>query len=247
MDKLTKEAFGSKKNISPEGLNKRKDINGKILKFGCLPILLLFIFGVIVSVFSDEKDKSEITKEKTVIQEDKNTISEIENNDEKTIEQLKREIESINKGIDFSIYREEVQSIQMEIVLFGSWAKTIIEAKDNQNKEVKLLAKELEEKVKLIQVKEFPLLRKAYKEAIYKKLWLEDIETKILGKKNKTIQFTGSLFASNKNKQETQTTLSEVLKQFRFNRVNYKWYEYDDKFTYYEMDVSEDNELVFFN
>ena len=66
---------------------------------------------------------------------------------------------------------------------------------------------------------------------------------RILKKKSKTIQFTGGIFANNKNKQETQETLSEILNLLRFNTVNYKWYEYDDEYTYYELDTKRDNEI----
>jgi hypothetical protein len=227
-----------------ESIEKRKNINHKILKFGCLPIILIFVLTIIISIFSDDKN----SKKKNI--EEKNIeiiTSKIESNDEKLKEQLIREIEFINKGIDFSNYRDEIQSIQMEIILFGAWAKNIEEAKSSDNDEIKKLGEKLEIKVKNIQIKEFPILRKSYCKAIYQKLWIENIETSILGKGNKTIQFTGGIFANNKNKQETQNTLSDILRQFRFKRVNYKWYEYDDDFTYYEIDTPNDDELVTFN
>lgn len=162
------------------------------------------------------------------------------------IDQLKREITSIEKGVNFSTYRSTVEATQMELVLFAAWAKTINEALSSENAEVKTLGKELEKKVKNIQIKEFPILRKAYAKAIYHKLWEQNIETQILGNKNKTIQFTGGYFANNSNKAQTQETLQEALKMFRFTKVNYKWYKYDDEYTYYEINSPNDSELMIF-
>lgn len=162
------------------------------------------------------------------------------------IAQLKREIASIEEGVNFSTYRNTVEATQMELVLFAAWAKTINEALSSENDEVKTLGKELEKKVKNIQIKEFPVLRKAYAKAIYHKLWEQNIETQVLGNKNKTIQFTGGYFANNGNKAQTQQTLQEALKMFRFSKVNYKWYKYDNEYSYYEIDSPNDSELMSF-
>lgn len=172
--------------------------------------------------------------------------AKMEENKTQKIEQLKKEIKSIDNGVDFSTYRGTVDLVQMELVLLGAWTNIIEEALEYDDPEVKRLANILKTKVQNLQVKEFPKLRKAYKEAIYKNLWLEDIETAILGNGYTTIQFTGAIFANNKNKQETQDMLNEILHMLRFKRVNYKWYEYDDEYTYYTLKTPSDKELVKF-
>ncbi len=58
MDKSTKEAWTGGKNISPEAIEKRKAINKKILKFGCLPIVLLFGLIMIIGIFSDDSEET---------------------------------------------------------------------------------------------------------------------------------------------------------------------------------------------
>ena len=80
---------------------------------------------------------------------------------------------------------------------------------------------------------------------IAKHLPNENIEVEVFGNNSKTIQFTGGIFANNKNKQETQETLSEMLNLLRFKKVNYKWYKYDDEYTYYELDSKNDNEITY--
>ena len=112
---------------------------------------------------------------------------------------------------------------------------------------LKELGEKLETKVKKIQVSEFPKLRKAYGKIVAKKLWVENIDVEVFGNNSKTIQFTGGIFANNKNKQETQETLSEMLNFLRFKKANYKWYEYDDEYTYYDLDSKNDNEIVELN
>lgn len=61
MSKTTNEAWtGKKSELSPEAMKKRKAINKKILKFGCLPILLIaIIIAIIPKGGSDDKKNSE--------------------------------------------------------------------------------------------------------------------------------------------------------------------------------------------
>lgn len=205
----------------------------------------LALAGFIFIAFGseDDKEKKETSTKSfsstTSIEEETGKIPE-------QIAQLKRELASIEEGVNFSTYRNTVDATQMELVLFAAWAKTINEALSSENDEVKTLGEKLEKKVKKIQIKEFPILRKAYAKAVYQKLWEQNIETQVLGSKNKTIQFTGGYFANNGNKALTQETLQEALKMFRFSRVNYKWYKYDDDYTYYEIDSPNDSELMNF-
>lgn len=205
----------------------------------------LVLAGFIFIAFGSGDDETKDVSTESIGNEVTTSISENTEKDiPKQIEQLKREITSIDKGVDFSVYRNTVEALQMELVLFSAWSHTINDALTSDNNEVIALGKELEQKVKNIQINEFPILRKAYKNTIYQKLWKENIETEVLGKKNRTIQFTGGFFANNGNKAQTQETLSDVLKMFRFNTVNYKWYEYDEEYTYYEMDSPNDSELM---
>lgn len=199
--------------------------------------------GFLFMAFGSDDDKKE--EETSVEVTDKTIITtEKKLTDVEIKEQLEREISSIDKGIDFSSYKESIESIQLELVLFQVWAKKINEAKSSNNNDIKELGEKLETKVKKIQVSEFPKLRKAYGKIVAKKLWVENIEVEVFGNNSKTIQFTGGIFANNKNKQETQETLSEMLNLLRFKKVNYKWYKYDDEYTYYELDSKNDNEIT---
>lgn len=59
MSDSTKEAWTGGKNISPEAMEKRKKINKKIFKFGCLPIIILFGLIMIIAILSDEESPAE--------------------------------------------------------------------------------------------------------------------------------------------------------------------------------------------
>lgn len=78
MENSTKEAWTEKsKNLSPEGKEKRKLINKKIFKFGCLPILGLFFIVFLIGVFSGSDDTTTTTdKQKTTQQIDSTEIKE---------------------------------------------------------------------------------------------------------------------------------------------------------------------------
>jgi len=55
MNDSTKEAWTGGKNISPEAMEKRKKINKKIFKFGCLPIIVLLGLIMLIAILSDNE------------------------------------------------------------------------------------------------------------------------------------------------------------------------------------------------
>jgi hypothetical protein len=161
-------------------------------------------------------------------------------------DQLKAEIKSIDEGVKFDIYRGSIEDLQLEIVLFGTWANIIKEGEESDDKEVKSLAKKLKSKVARIQAKEFPKLRKEYASIVANKMWENNITVKSSGTGNNKINFTGGVFASNKNIKDFQTQLYEVLRMFRFVQSRYKWYKGQDDYTYYSIEPPKDRELVDF-
>lgn len=161
-------------------------------------------------------------------------------------EQLERELKSIDKGIDFSTYRGTVDALQIELVLFGSYANIIMEGENSNNKEIKALAAKLKSKVKKIQIKEFPKLRKDYAKVIAKLLWENDIDVSANGKNYNNLNFTAGIFAANKNKQDFQEQLKDAPKMFRFGQTRYRWYKGQDEYTYYTIYEGKDSDLVTF-
>jgi len=160
-------------------------------------------------------------------------------------EQLERELKSINDGIEFAD-GNSIEELQMDIVVFASWAKIIKEAQESEDTEIKNLGENLKSKVSKIQIKEFPNLRNQYAKIVAKKMWENDIEVSANGTGKKYINFSGGVFAANKNKQEFQTQVQEILNMFRFNQARYRWYKGESEYTYYTMYEGKDSEPVTF-
>ena len=162
-------------------------------------------------------------------------------------EQLEREIASIDDGVDFSTYRGSVESLQMELILFGTWADIITKGENSDNLEIQSLAKRLRPKVIRLQLKEFPKLRDEYAKVVNRNMWENDIDVYANGTGNRYINFSGGIFATNKNKKDFQEQLYEVLTMFRFNQARYRWYKEADKYTYWTMYKGKDSDLITFD
>lgn len=139
--------------------------------------------------------------------------------------------------------KELVFSLELECAVFESYSNLIHEGLTSENKENQKLATELKKQLVALQIKEFPEMRKAYKEAIYNVFWENNVEVDLLDK-TKTLQFTGAIFANNKNKKQIQESYSEMLNLLRFKKIIYKWYKGEDEYTVYQMNTLSDSELA---
>lgn len=157
---------------------------------------------------------------------------------------LNKEIESLEKDLDLSKNVSSMDGITLVLALYKFYSSIIKEGKESDKPEEQELANKLEKKVINSQIKVLPKLRMIYYKLIREKLWENDIDVKILNSSNKTLQLTGGIFASNKNIQDTQSMLHEVLSLLRFKQIQYKWYSGDDEFTYYNLDSPKDSEII---
>jgi hypothetical protein len=160
--------------------------------------------------------------------------------------QLERELKSINEGVAFSKERGSIDNLKMDLVLFSAWAKIITEGESSDDPELQKLAKQLKQKVASIQVQEFPKLRKEYANIVGRKLWENDIEVTANGTNHKYINFSGGIFAANKNIKDFQTELNDILKMFRFSQARYRWHKGASEYTYYPIYEGNDSDLVSF-
>lgn len=224
-----------------------------LLIYGITLVTSFILFGVTSDLspeddVSDEKMVTESTSKAENIKKNEKQLEkklkEEEVKENKQIAQLERELASLKKGIDFSKYRGSIEDLQFEIILFGTWASLIKENEDSDNEEVKKLAKQLKSKVASIQGREFPKLRREYAKFVASKLWVEDIESYASGT---TINFSGGVFAANRNKQEFQEGIQELLNMFRFRQARYRWYKGADEYTYYTIYEGRDADPVTFD
>ena len=159
-------------------------------------------------------------------------------------EKLQKELDSLAGPFDNSVYRDSVLALQIELALFSTWADMIDTYSKDSNEELQALATELKRKVSALQIKEFPLIRKDYVSVLAKEMWENNVDITSLGGNHKTIVLTAGIFANNKNKADAQRLIQESLQLFRFTQSRYKWYEYDDEYTYYDIESLADSEVV---
>lgn len=193
------------------------------------------------STESDLSYESDATEQKTEVEAEPEKDPEVQ-----LKEQLERELKSFEKPFDNSTYEGSVEAVQMELVLFGAWAKVVEEGEASEDEENQKLAKELRIKVEQRQAKEFPIMRKRYAEEVGKKLWENDIDVSTSGSKKNIINFTAGMFAANKNKKDFNDQVYQRLIEFRFKQSRYRWYKGQDEYTYWDMEVPNDKELVKF-
>ena len=190
----------------------------------------------LIAISEEQERLAKLEEERIAAEEDKVKFKE----------QLERELKSIDEGINFSKYRGSIENIQIELVLFGTWAKNIKEGEESEDKEIQALAKKLKSRVIRIQAKEFPLMRKDYAKVVANKMWENDIDVSSSGSGHTRINFTGGIFAANKNKQDFQNQLHEILKMLRFQQARYRWYKGQNEYTYWDIKPAKDTDLVEF-
>ena len=190
-------------------------------------------FFLLIALGSDDESKTDS------VSETKNqSISKIplKTRLEKSIKSL--ESDDITKDIN------SVDGIVIALALYKSYFPTIKEGKESKNTDEQKLAKQLEQKISNSQVKNFPKLRAKYAKLIGEKLWEENVEVNIGGKRNINLNFTAHYFASNKNIQASQNALHEMLTTLRFKQTNYRWYKGEDEYTFYTIESPKDSEVL---
>ncbi|MCB9808515.1 hypothetical protein H6770_04665 [Candidatus Peribacteria bacterium] len=161
---------------------------------------------------------------------------------QKVIDKLQKEIDGLN-NFNGSQYYENVTGLQLEVALFTAWAMIIEEHEKNTNPDVQRLVTSMKQKVRSVQTREFPNMRKAYGDLADEILWEHNIDAKVRGSANGTLELVGGIFANNVNIKEVQTIIYDIVKMLRFDRINYKWYEYDSNYQYYTMKSLLDSDI----
>lgn len=108
------------------------------------------------------------------------------------------------------------------------------------NKRVTSVQNNLKNKIISAQAYLYPKARKAYVKVLADKMWENNIDVSSSGT---TITLVGGVFANNKNKQDAVDAIYPILKKFRFKRINVKWIEHDDNYTYWNIESPKDREI----
>lgn len=182
----------------------------------------------------EQKQKEESVKKQAELQEQERV--------KKAVDRMNKEIDWINK-YNWSSYRDSVASIQIEVALFSAYASIIDEYINDSNPTIKNLATQLKTKVSNLQKKEFPQIRKAYADLVSKTMWEYNIDVLAKWTWYSTIELVWWIYANNKNIKDSYGLIADMLKLLRFDRANFKWYKYDDEYTYYDIESLSDDKV----
>ncbi|EHO13838.1 hypothetical protein [Myroides odoratimimus] len=186
-------------------------------------------------IIEEKKDLKEVIqdeyeKEKLRLEKEKEDLI---NKKEDLKKEINEEIRAIDEGKVFNSFRGSQTNLQLELILFSQWTDLIKKGAAIDDKEVNDLTKKLKVKVEKVQQKEFPILRKEYAKIAKDLMWEHNVDVVLSGSNNTTLTFVGAIFANNKNIKDTQNTINTVMREFRFKKVQYKWYKGADEYTYY--------------
>jgi hypothetical protein len=163
--------------------------------------------------------------------------------EEITKEDLQYYLDEVNSPYIYGAFRTNIENIMLEIEFFTEYGSIIEEASHSTDAEVVELSKQLAIAVGKLQAVELPGIRTAYCNIIRRDLWVENIDVTWYGKNIDKLTFTSGLFASNYCIQEFQKQISSTVSMLGFKRVNYKWYEGAEEYTYYDVHSLADSEI----
>lgn len=108
------------------------------------------------------KEQQDSIKRAELIVTEKANKEHLESKKQELISQINKELASIKKGVDFSSNNNSVEALQMNLVIFSSWASLIDDALASDDTELNTLGSNLKMQVEKVQIVQFPLLRKEY-------------------------------------------------------------------------------------
>lgn len=160
------------------------------------------------------------------------------------IEQLDREIASI-PGVQASKYTGDVATINTGLLLIGAWALLYEEGNAlDLNDEARQKRQKFRQLLVRKQMELLPIMRDAYGPAMRQQLWEADGSARTIGAGYRTVEFVSAAFARNANIKQIHLEIRENLMMLRFTRAQYKWIKQASEFSYYDMDVPKDSDIV---
>lgn len=137
-------------------------------------------------------------------------------------------------------YYSDIPALLSKADLFNDISQRISEAIVFEDDSLTNTALRLKKKLITAQSRDFPIIRKEYIKKAKLTLWEDNI--KVTGQ-NRSITFTGGIFASNKNKKQFYENLNHVFEKLRFNYVIFRWHDYDNDGIRYSVGSKKDSDL----
>lgn len=224
---------------------------------GCFGVLAAVIITFIIAAFIYNLSRDKKKQDNMYLDSGINPVykeptpEQIKENKQKALAELVKELDNkllyITKSFDNTKFDGTIDNLKREINYFNDARELIRKGDMSESEEAKQLSLKLQEKLNALQNKEFPLLRKKYQAITASNLWEHDIYVNVSGSRNTTIEFTGAIFAANKNIKDFYTEAKSVFELFRFKQVRFKWYKGASEYTYYEIETPSDKDPVFYS
>lgn len=224
----------------------------KKFNFGC-SLVILIIIGFIISLIWKCSDNNEVEYDfKKIAENHQKTIITNEYNEPDSslikrysdVEYIEAEIRSIKNYDINNIYKGTLFALKAELYYFSGHWNDLNNYEEYQNKETEKYIKIYRNELKKLQKKQFPKIRKQYTQIIKDKFWVENIYVTSSGPNVTYLNFTGSIFADNKNIKTFQDLVNETFIQLRFKFIYYRWYKGQDDYTYYSIQSDKDEDPV---
>jgi len=166
-------------------------------------------------------------------------ITSIRNRIEHTIDGLKK----FNKFNDYK--HISMPALNDRVQKMRSFGKEVFFTQDEAKKDKSLykLWKQARAMQIKTQVRHYPKMRDRVGPLLRDKMWEHNIEAKTIGRGYTRLVLTGGIFASNMAIKEFQESISIMLHDYRFKRVDYKWMKHASEWTYFSIDSKKDNQL----
>lgn len=133
--------------------------------------------------------------------------------------------------------------LQVQSILFSTYANDVIEGEKSPLKVDKELASELKDELIAKQVLEYPKMRKAYFELVRDTSKEKDVEATLSGPVNTTLTLTGAIFTSNEAVNIIQDAIKGMAEELRFKKVTYKVSD-QSRSQNFDLGTPSDNELT---
>ena len=198
-------------------------------------VAVLAMCGVCGQLGDDEPSTSNVDAAVTTVPD---VVTEAEEGE--TLDDRVAQARDAIDGFSTDGLRDSKLGIIGAVGMMNNAAAVVVEAEAADHEAAAALRRDLV----AIQRREFPRLRDAIGPIFRGDLWEADITAKTTGSGFRTIQFTGGMFAANRNIKAAQTEIQEMLTLLRFKRAEYRWIPSASEFDYYSMDSPDDSDLV---
>lgn len=137
------------------------------------------------------------------------------------------------------------EELKAALLVCELWVLSVEKAKKLADQSLNKDIKAFEALITKIQKKQFPIWRKKYMEFKSQELFRYNIEVRRGGGSSyNTIEFISYDFANNAVIEDCNSLIWDELNRFRFKKVNYRWSEYDSRYTYYNIKSPSDSKIV---